>query len=226
MFRFTCIIIVSVILSHSSPVSGEDQLSEILAGIQKRYGGLPGLTVTYEREIISRSMAMLGEQMKGDLATGRIYFRPPYFLRIQQETPKSEAVITDGDTLWWYIPQEKKVYRYPSDRAGRELRLLSEIFQGLRQVSESFEVVQSGLGKKGEYRLKLIPNPSWPEIDHIKLLVVRGDYHIRVVEIHNYIGSITRFTLGDLSVRERFEEGFFKFHIPDGVKVIEEGGSG
>lgn len=168
---------------------------------------------------------MLGEQMKTDLATGRIHFRPPYSLRIQQETPKTEAVITDGDTLWWYIPQKKQVYRYPSDRAGRELRLLGEIFQGLRQVSESFVVVQSGLGTKGEYQLKLIPNPPWLQIDHIKLLVVRGDFYIRVVEIHNYIGSITRFTLGDLSVQERFEEGFFKFIIPDGVNVIEEEGS-
>jgi len=225
MFRFICIIIVSIILSQSSPVLAEDQLSEILAGIRKRYGGLPGLTVTYEREIISRSIAMLGEQMKTDLATGRIHFRPPYSLRIQQETPKIEAVITDGDTLWWYIPQKKQVYRYPSNRAGRELRLLSEIFQGLRQVSESFVVVQSGLGTKGEYQLKLIPNPPWPQIEHIKLFVVRGNFHIRVVEIHNYIGSITRFTLGDLSAEERFEEGFFKFIIPDGVNVIEEEGS-
>jgi outer membrane lipoprotein-sorting protein len=222
MFRFTCIIIVSIIFAQTSPVLAEDQLSEILAGIQKRYGDLPGLSVPYERDIISRSMAMLGEQMKTDLATGRIHFRPPSFLRIQQETPKTEAVITDGDTLWWYIPQKKQVYRYPSDRAGRELRLLSEIFQGLRQVSESFEVVQSGLGTKGDYQLKLIPNPPWPQIDHINLSVVRGDYHIRVVEIHNYIGSITRFTLGDLSVQERFEKGFFKFIIPDGVTVIEE----
>jgi hypothetical protein len=44
------------------------------------------------------------------------------------------------------------------------------------------------------------------------------------VEIHNYLGGITRFTLGDLTIRERFEEGFFGFVAPEGVKVIEEKG--
>ncbi|MBW2609408.1 MAG: outer membrane lipoprotein carrier protein LolA [Deltaproteobacteria bacterium] len=224
MFRPVCIFFLWLFLFQSGPVLAGDQLSEILNGIRERYGNLPGLTVTYDREIITRSMALLGDQMKTDLATGRINFKPPYYLMIQQETPKPETVTTDGDTLWWYIPQKGLVYRYPSNRLGKELRLLSDIFRGLSEVGDSFDVMQSTLDVKQGYRLKLIPNPPWQEIDHINLSVARDNFSIRVVEIHNYLGGITRFTFGDFSMKDGFTDRFFRFVVPDGVRVIEENG--
>lgn len=224
MSRVFFIILLSISLLRPAPVFADLKLSEILDGIRKRYGHLPGLTISYKREIITKSMAMLGEKMSRDLATGLIHFRPPYSLRIQQETPRSEVVITDGKTLWWYIPQKKQVYQYPSRKSGQELRLLSDIFQGLREVEESFVTVLSGLDAEEEYQVKLTPDPPWSQIEQINLSVQQSDFHIRVVEIHNYLGSITRFILGDLTVQEQFEEGFFRFVVPDGVKVMEEGG--
>ena len=211
------IIFLWVFLTPLGPVSAEDRLSGIIDGIRKRYGTLPGLTVTYNREIITRSMMLLGNQMNRDQATGLIHFRPPYNLRIQQETPKSEAIVTDGTTLWWYIPDKKEVFVYPTDKSGRELHLLSDIFQGLIEVNENFVVMLSELDKAGEDELKLIPNPPWPQIEYINLSVTKRNFHIRVVEIHHLLGDITRFTLGNLSPRSSFEEGFFKFVVPPSI---------
>ena len=98
---------------------GDEGLPEILEGILHRYGNLTGLSVTYQREIITKSMALLGKEMKGDLATGKIFFKPPHNLYIRQETPKPEIVVTDGRTLWWYIPDKKLVYQYPSNKLGK-----------------------------------------------------------------------------------------------------------
>ncbi|MFC1868067.1 outer membrane lipoprotein carrier protein LolA [Thermodesulfobacteriota bacterium] len=206
------------------PVFAGEPLTGILDGILKRYGGLPGLTVAYKREIITKSMAMLDDQMNRDPATGNFFFKPPNYLRVEQETPRPETVTTDGDTLWWYIPKKSLVYQYPSNKLGKELRLLSDIFQGLSKVGEGFDVVQSDLEDEREYHLKMIPNPHWEEIDHIDLTVDRGRFTIRLVEIHNFVGSVTRFILGEFSVRESFERGFFRFTVPEGIKVIKEDG--
>ncbi len=200
------------------------QLSEILAGVQKRYGDLPGLSIPYKREIITRSMALLGGSMEADMASGQIHFKSPKFLRVQQETPKPEAIISDGNTLWWYIPHERQVYRYPSHQLGKEIQLLNDIFQGLRAVEESFDVMLMERDDTGGYQLQLIPNPAWAEIHHIMLSVSQQDYTVSKVEIHNQIGGITRFTLGDLSVKEQFPEDFFTFVPPEGVKVIQQEG--
>ncbi|MEE9612596.1 MAG: outer membrane lipoprotein carrier protein LolA [Desulfatiglandales bacterium] len=222
MLKYVLMTLLSLFLWQPQPVLANDQISEILQGVRKNYGHLPGLTVTYKREILTKSMAMLGETTKADLATGRFYFKPPYFLKVQQETPKVETVISDGETLWWYVPHKKQVFRYPSNKLGKELRLLSDIFHGLRKVEESFDVTLTSDDPKKGYHLKLTPNPPWQEVQYINLLVVRGSYAIRMVENYNYLGGVTRFILGDISVQEKFEEDFFRFVPPEGVKVIEE----
>ena len=218
-------LMLTLFLTQSIPVMADDQLSGIIKGVQDKYSHLPGFTITYTREILSKSMAMLGEAVKTDLATGRIYFKPPHFLRLEQERPKPETVITNGEILWWYIPHKMQVYRYPSHKLGEELRLLVDIFYGLRQAEDSFKIILTGPGDKAEHRIRLTPDPPWPQVDHIDLSVVKGDYFIKIVEIHNHMGGITRFILGDLTEKEKFEEDFFRFVVPEGVKVIDGGNS-
>ncbi|NQU14566.1 MAG: outer membrane lipoprotein carrier protein LolA, partial [Desulfobacteraceae bacterium] len=130
MLRY--IIIFHLVVSFFvCPAFASNDLSNILDGIRNKYGHLPGLSVTYTREVITRSMSMLGGQVKGDLATGRIYFKPSHYMRLEQETPRSETIIYNGDTLWWYIPDKKCVYKYPAQQFGQELRFLSNVFGGL-----------------------------------------------------------------------------------------------
>ena len=47
-------------------------------------------------------------------------------------------------------------------------------------------------------------------------------FNIKGVELHNFMGSVTRFKLDDFSVRNDLADEFFIFMIPDGVTVIEE----
>jgi len=216
------IILLILFLLQGSLAVAEDQLPGILQGIRARYGPLPGLAVSYEREVITRSMAMLGIQTKKDLASGKIYFKPPHFLRVQQKTPKPEVVIITSETLWWYIPQKKQVYRYPSRKLGQEMQLLSDIFQGLREVESRFKVNLIAYSTAKGHEIQLNPNPPWEQIDRIKLWVDPVNYHIRIFETYNYLGGLTRFTLEEPTSQGVFEKNFFDFLVPKDVTVIEE----
>jgi len=207
-----------------APASANGDLTDILEGIRKNYGSLPGLTLSYSREVITRSMTMLGDQVKGDLATGHMFFKPPCFLKLAQKTPKSETVISDEETLWWYIPDEKRAYKYPAKDFGKELRLLSDIFRGLIRVEERFEVTLLYPNELGEYQVELRPNPPWQNIDRI-ILAVTSEQNIRIVGIHYQLGSVTLFTLKDIAAKQDFEKNFFSFVFPEGVQLVEEKGS-
>ena len=209
-----------ILLVHP-PVFGEDTLSSILSGIKDRYGSTSGLSVPYTREVITRSMSMLGTQAQGDLASGIIYFKPPHFLRLDQEKPGPEILMADGDTLWWYIPQKKEAHRYGAKDFGRELKLLSDIFRGLADVAESFRLRLEKTHENGDHEIVLFPDPPWQEIDRIAL-TVDPEYNIRRVRIFNTLGSVTRFNLGDFTLGETFKKGFFEFVVPPGVNVILE----
>jgi outer membrane lipoprotein-sorting protein len=207
---------------NAGTACGNELLTDALNGILERYGGLPGLSVPYQREIITRSMAILGDDMKTDIASGTFVFEPPCYLKVVQDLPQEEIITTDGQTIWWYIPEKKVVYRYPAGELGKELLLLSNIFNGLSRVTEGFEVTLERPPDKREYNLRLTPKETWEEIDHISLTVNSDSFAILAVEIHNLLGTITRFKLGDFSVREDLEKSFFELEIPDGVELIEE----
>jgi len=166
-------------------------------------------------------MAMLGGGTNKDLASGQLYFQPPSFVKIQQETPKPETMSTEGPVLWYYVPHKNKAYRYPSPDF---VQLLSDIFQGLRDAEERFDILLLGVSEDGRCELKLSPNPPWPDIQHLELTISQMDYTIQRVEIYNIAGGITRFILGDLHVENSFPEDFFRFYVPEGVDVIEEEG--
>jgi len=218
------IILPILIFVFNGLAMAEESLINILEGIQKNYGHISGLSVPYSREVITRSMSMLGDQVKGDMASGTIYFKHPYLLRLEQEKPKAETIISNSDTLWWYIPDKKCAHRYPAKDFGKELRLLSDIFRGLSQVENSFQVLLQNRNKSGEYEIELIPDPPWQEINKINLTVTKK-YEIRTIRIHNQLGSITVFKLGGFTEKEGFEKGFFQFIVPEGVKLTMEGTS-
>jgi len=215
------IILPILIFLFQCPAMADESLISILEGIQKNYGHLSGLSVPYSREVITRSMSMLGDQVKGDIASGTIFFKHPYSLRLEQEKPKAETIIANNDTLWWYIPGKKCAYRYPAKDFGKELRLLSNIFRGLSEVENSFQVLLQDRNKSGEYEIELIPDPPWQEINKINLTVTKK-YEIQTVRIHNQLGSITVFILGGFTEKEGFEKGFFQFIAPEGVRLIVE----
>ena len=55
---FICTVLLFMSMLLPASVFAGETLYDILEGIRKKYGHLPGFTVAYEREIISKSMSM------------------------------------------------------------------------------------------------------------------------------------------------------------------------
>ncbi len=221
MFKFASALLFLTIVYLPNLVLADQQLAQILDGVQMTYSQLPGLSIPYEREVITRSMALLGGGANRDLATGQLYFKPPSFVKIQQETPNLETMYSEGPVLWYYVPHKNEAYKYPLPDF---VQLLSDIFQGLRDLEEKFDIVLLGVSKEGRCELKLTPNPPWPSIQHLELTISQMAYTIQKLEIYDSAGGTTRFTLGDLQVEDSFPEDFFRFYVPEGVDIIEEEG--
>ena len=224
MTRFARILILITSLSvlGSMPAAAGPDPRALLDGIQRKYRHLPGLKVAYTREVITRSMNLLGTQGDGEKATGHIFFKPPHFLKLIQRTPSLEVVLTNADTLWWYLPEKKKVYLYPADRFGRELRLLSDIFHRPERIEKEFGAVWIGAEGGGTNLIELRPDPPWEEIDRFVLKVGPG-YEIRELAIHNILGGLTRFRFGEVGLEPDIPADFFDFEAPAGVEMIREG---
>jgi len=107
-----------------------------LKDVQKRYSDVPGLIIPYEREVISKTMNMLGTGMREEIATGKFFLKPPFFFRIEQETPEHELIISNGKEVWWYIPLKKTAYKYKAEMFSRELNILKDIFTRMTYIKK------------------------------------------------------------------------------------------
>ncbi|RLB27754.1 MAG: hypothetical protein DRG87_10745 [Deltaproteobacteria bacterium] len=200
----------------------DDQVTAIIGGIRARYGSAQGLTALYTREAISKTMVTLGVSERHDVAKGALYFKPPYHLRLEQEFPQEELLITDGHMLWWYIPGKNEAYKYSAETFGKELRLLGEVLQGLKDARKNFKITCREIPEARTYQLVLRPEPPWKDIDRLELIIGKGDFLITQVDIVNTMGGLTRFMLSDLWEDVSLEQGLFTFSPPLGVKVIEK----
>jgi outer membrane lipoprotein-sorting protein len=93
---------------------------------------------------------------------------------------------------------------------------------GMINIEKDFEVILVAPDNKDTYNMKLIPRETWEELDHVRISIDRDKYHILTVEIVNFIGSITRFNLGEFEKRDDLTRDLFRFSVPEGVKVIRE----
>lgn len=202
-------------------VHAETKVSRILEKVVESHKPFTaGMYVPYQREILTRSMAMLEEDIGFDKASGVFFFKAPHFLKVQQDTPQTEYVISNGKSIWWYVPGDKTAYRY--DDLGKELSILSTIFLGLKDPEETFDVTMAESGDAQEQILTLTPRQSLEEIDRIDVAVSTQDYRITRVEITDIAGNLTRFRLGEFKQKIDLYDSLFEFNVPEDVKVIVE----
>jgi len=200
----------------------DDQLSNVISGMRDKYGNAKGWKAEYTREAISKTMAMLKTAERHDLAKGSLYFKPQHFLRLEQASPQEELLLTDGQTLWWHIPLKKQAYKYSAKEFGKELGLLSDIFQGLKDVKNNFQITLKTGPETTTYHLILRPEPPWQEIDHLELIMLKQDSSIKRIDIYNNIGGLTRFLFNRWEEKGPFKKGFFSFSPPSDVKIIDK----
>jgi outer membrane lipoprotein-sorting protein len=219
--RFKTVIAAILFSMLLSPVTvAETKVSQVLEKIletHRQYSS--GMSVSYQREILTKSVAML-DDMGSDIATGTFFFREPDMLKVEQKEPTREYVISNGKNIWFYEPDKKTAMKM--DEIGKSLSIISMIFTGLKDPEETFNITLLELDKSEDYELTLIPNESWEEIDNIKILVSKKDYRVNRIEIIDITGNLTRFKLGAFEQKKDLEAGFFDFSVPRDVKVIEE----
>ncbi|MBN1903546.1 MAG: outer membrane lipoprotein carrier protein LolA [Deltaproteobacteria bacterium] len=212
------VILFTVLISPAT--MAETKVSQVLDKILEAHRTYSaGMSVPYEREILTRSMAML-DDMGSDIASGIFFFREPDMLKVEQKVPAIEYVISNGKNIWFYEPDKKSASKM--DSIGRSLSIISMIFTGLKNPEESFNITLLEPDGENYYELTLIPDETWEEIDNIKILVSKKDYIIYRMEIIDITGNLTRFKLGAFEQKKGLEAGFFDFAVPDGVRVIEE----
>jgi len=140
---------------------------------------------------------------------------------MEQEAPSHEILVSGGAVLLWYVPEKKTLYKYPAEKFGKELSVLRDLFRGLEKAEKRFHIELLEPTRDSAFQLKLTPAPPWEQVDYLVVSFSRA-LEIKGLEIHNLLGSVTRFTIEGLKAAGPFKKGFFHLQVPEGTEVIEE----
>lgn len=186
--------------------------ASIFTGIEKRYAGA-GFSARFEQLSTLKAMAIT------DTAEGTITVKRPAKMKWVYEMPEKQEIVSDGEQLWIYHPQDNQVMvgNAPDFFGnGRGAGFLSD----LTSLREQFDIFQEPDTDAGQYHLRLIPHRQQQDITTIHLIIDKKTFHIAEVVTYNVYGDETRIRLLDIFFSDDIEDDQFVFTIPPGVDVV------
>lgn len=198
-------------------------LDAVLDNIEARYAG-KGFSADFHQESTLEAMNIT------DTADGHLFVRPPDRMRWEYDRPERQVILTDGETLWIWRPQDNQVMigRAPAYFGdGKGASFLSDI----REIRNSFDASLEPDAEPGtdHYRLKLVPKKNASDkadagVAAIHLLVSKNRFIVDEVITSNNYGDVTRIVLTNFTFDEPLSDELFDLAPPIGTDIIQMDG--
>ena len=191
----------------------EKTIDTIISGVESRYN-VAGFRAEFDQQSILKAMAVT------DSASGRLFVRQPGKMRWEYLVPEPQTIITDGDDLWVYRPEENQVMvgKAPAFFGdGKGAGFLSNI----KSVRKSFALSLIASDDPDVYRLRMMPKRSSADLMEVQLDIDRKTFDLRRITTFNVYGDETRIDLKNIDFKETPEESLFRFQVPEGTDVLQ-----
>lgn len=188
--------------------SGENILSEI----QNRYEKTNDLEANFVQEYIGK---VTKQTNRGE---GKVFFKKGGMMRWDYRTPY-QKLISDGQTLWYYQPEEKQVLVSDISKIVKEYGFL----MGEGNLKRDFKLLQVKESKslnENVYILELLPKEPHPALTKLVLIVDQKNFFIIQTDVIDEVGNVTRTRFSDIKINTNLPVHLFRFNVPPGVEVL------
>jgi outer membrane lipoprotein carrier protein len=204
IFFLSCLIFIPVASSQSGQA--------ILTEIQNQYEKTNDFEASFVQEYIGKVMR---QSQKGE---GKVFFKKKGMMRWDYRLP-NQKIISDGQTLWFYQPEENQVLISPADKMIKEFGFL--VGQGdLRRDFKLIHMNESPAGKEDHIFIEMAPKESHPAVSKLSLLVNKKTYLVVQVDVFDGLGNVTRTRFTDMKTNTNLSNSSFQFQVPPGTEVI------
>lgn len=185
----------------------------ILVEIQNQYEKTHDFEASFVQEYIGKVMR---QSQKGE---GKVYFKKKGMMRWDYRVP-NQKIISDGQTLWFYQPDEKQVLISTTDKMIREFGFL----MGEGDLRRDFKLItpdESPSSKEDLLRIDIAPKDPHPAVSKLSLTIDKKTFWVIQVDVFDGLGNVTRTRFSDIKTNTNLSPSFFQFKIPPGTEVIK-----
>jgi outer membrane lipoprotein carrier protein len=169
--------------------------------------------------------------------------RPPLAMfRWEYDQPTNQEIISDGRTMWVYMPENNQVIRSDIDVVNRtDANDPLTFLTGLGNLSRDFNIgwAEPNRDADGNWVLEMTPRRPSPLIARLLIVVDRRavreftangtvDHYLPMLSstVYDPNGNSTIIEFSDIRVNRGLSDSYFDFSIPAGVDVVRPTGQG
>jgi outer membrane lipoprotein carrier protein len=186
----------------------------VVARVQKYYDSTKDLRAKFEQLLDSPSRAP-------SKASGDVWLKKPGKMRWDYATPEKKVMVSDGATLWVYVPEDEQAYK--QDLKGNALPAQVSFLLGEGKLDKEFDASLTkvdGLAAD-EVALKMVPKQGTTAYRYIVFVVDDKSGQVRRTIIYGQDGSTNRLSFLEVQQNKGVDDGKFKFTPPAGTHILK-----
>ncbi|MFT5584306.1 MAG: outer membrane lipoprotein carrier protein [Cognaticolwellia sp.] len=211
-------------LAAASPVLAEapvlaaavapQNVVELVKAVEATYSNVEALSADFEQTSKSSAFELT---MKGSVSLAK----PRQMRWDTTSDPSGSLVVSDGEKLWMYLPNDKQVHVYQDLSTSASGTMAMDILGDLGSLDEKFET-SMGEADAESYAVVLKPKPGLESSYlQVELVVAKSDYKLQKVILTDLFGGLTIYSFSNLKLNPELKKDTFTFVVPKGVEVID-----
>lgn len=194
-----------------------DSLDSFVDSVQKQYERNRTLTGNFTQ------IAYLKQHNRQNISKGKVYLKKPGRMRWEYKEPEEQVVVSDGKTLWFYLPLGGQATK---SNLGEAIVPDSpyNFLMGKGKIKQLFEIsaVTPEWGDAKLRYLSLVPKRGEANMAKIIIGVDRKTFQVEETNIIDYFGNSTRVIMSEVDRGGDIPNTMFNFVPPKDVEVIED----
>ncbi len=212
--------IAAAIIAMCFAVSAQAQSPEtVMNRAVKAYADMHSVRASFTQTI---SNPLTGTNA---VSRGTVLRKDPNLLSIDFSNPKGDRIVSDGTTIWIYLPSSapNQVVKM-SARNNDAMSMVDPAGAFLNSPSTRFRITGAGTatvsGQKTNV-VNLVPKQSNDAFTRAKVWVDASDYSIRQFEVTDANGLTRTVTINSIQTNPGIPASAFSFTPPRGARVLD-----
>jgi outer membrane lipoprotein carrier protein len=203
-------------ITISPPLLAQQQgLADIVDGVDRTFARMKDLSSDFI-QIFEDSLNRKQQE------SGHLYLMRPRMMRWEYKSPEDKLFISDGKTVYFYVPGDRQVNKEAVKNSFDDrIPLMFLLGQSnLRKEFTRFELLNSESFFEGTKVVRMYPK-SKTDLQEIVMEVDPASYLIRRLLLTHSDGARSEFIFSGIRTNTGLRSSLFDFAVPPGVEVVQ-----
>jgi len=190
-------------------------LPTLIDGVERSFARMNDLSADFIQ--ISKDVLNRTQQ-----AAGHLYLKRERMARWEYTTPEEQFFVSDGKTVYFYVPADKQVNREAvKDTFDDRIPLMFLLGRSnLHKEFTKFELLATKPFLAGTKVVRMSPKRK-TDLKELVMEVDPENFQIRRLILDHSDGSHSEFIFSNIRTNTGLKPSLFDFKVPPGVQVVE-----